>query len=63
MNNGLYSQEMLDEIEDFGIEESFRDSGQSTVDIDFETATCNGNSICQVGIANGRIALFNLNNF
>lgn len=51
MGNGIFSQEMLDEIEDFGLGESFSDSGPSFVAIDFETATRNGNSICQVGIA------------
>ena len=52
MSNGIFSQVMIDEIEDFGLGESFSDSGPSFVAIDFETATRNGNSICQVGIAN-----------
>lgn len=51
MSNGIFSQEMLDEIDDFGLGGSFSDLGPSFVAIDFETATRNGNSICQVGIA------------
>lgn len=51
MSKGIFSQEMLDEIDDFGLGESFSDSGPSFVAIDFETATRYGNSICQVGIA------------
>lgn len=51
MGDIIFDKTILDEIEDFHLDESFVAFEPSFVAIDFETATRNGNSICQVGIA------------
>ena len=51
MGDISFSKTILDEIEDFGLDESFATVGPSFTAIDFETATHDGNSICEVGIA------------